>query len=190
MNNLAGSAQAGAAARAESTAAPTLLAPGNDAGFSPCRTWRYWLTRELVGAMEAPVMMSIGVNPSTADERKNDPTIRRDMGFAKLHGCGHLWKLNAFAYRATDPQDMKRADDPVGPENMEWILRCAIDVAAHGGIVLLAWGVHAAYRQQHAHVLAMLRKERIPLRCLGRTLDGYPRHPLYVPYRQPLEIFE
>lgn len=174
------------------SAVNAILPYGDDAGFSPCRTWRYWLTRDIQASLVSRprIVMSIGVNPSTADETKNDPTVRRDIGFAKRLGADRLWKLNAFAYRATDPEDMKRAADPIGPENLEWIRRCALDVAANDGVILLAWGVHAAFKEQHRRVLALLRKEQLPLHCLGKTLDGYPKHPLYLPNDAPLETFE
>jgi hypothetical protein len=63
----------------------------------------------------------IGLNPSTADHRKLDPTLRRVRNFAQKWGLGGFVMLNLFAYRATEPRDMKRAEDPVGPKNDRYI---------------------------------------------------------------------
>ena len=86
-----------------------------DAYFSPDRKYRYWLLRVWDEAL--PIMGNIGNNPSTADERENDPTIRKDIGFATRLGFGGLLKLNAGAYRSTDPKKWLEAADPFGPEN-------------------------------------------------------------------------
>lgn len=80
--------------------------------------------------------------------------------------------LNLFAYRATDPQVMRAASDPIGPENDEWLLRCS-SVAA---ITITAWGTHGEFKGRGAQVAAMIPD----LYCLGKTADGFPRHPLYV----------
>ena len=79
--------------------------------FSPCRTYRYALSR--VWAADKPYALFIGLNPSTADETLDDPTIRRCIDFAKRWGYGGLVMANLFAYRATDPAVMKRAAEPV-----------------------------------------------------------------------------
>jgi hypothetical protein len=63
----------------------------------------------------------VGLNPSTADELRDDPTIRRCIRFAKDWGFDGLYMLNAFGFRETDPKEMKRATDPIGPENIYWI---------------------------------------------------------------------
>lgn len=96
--------------------------------FSEDRAFRYTLWREwdvdsLTGcADDLPhghqFAQFIGLNPSTADETRDDPTIRRCIGFAKLWGYGALCMTNLFAFRATKPRDMRQAADPIGPENM------------------------------------------------------------------------
>ena len=149
---------------------PTLFDTGSSAIFSPCRTWRYVLTRTWGDGDEA---IFIGLNPSTADESKDDPTIRRCIGFAKRWGCGGLVMLNLFAFRATLPVDMYEADDPVGPDNDQWL-----ESATHRRtFVIAAWGNHGEYRGRAAEVAGRIRG----LRCLGVNANGSPRHPLYVP---------
>ena len=119
--------------------------------FSPCRTWRYTLTR--VWDMTVPPAMFIGLNPSTADEVNNDPTVRRCLGFAKQWGYGGLIMTNIFAYRATDPRVMKAAKDPVGLKNDVWLKKMGEEAA----IVVAAWGVHGAFGDRGAQVLKLIR---------------------------------
>lgn len=140
------------------------------ADFSADLVYRYRLTRRW---NPGPVVAFIGLNPSTADETNDDPTIRRCIRFALSWGGGTLVMLNIFGFRATDPRDMKRAHDPVGPENDKYIVRAAREA----DIVVAAWGVHGSYLARDEEVLKIL-----PLQpeALGVTKDGYPRHPLYV----------
>ena len=138
--------------------------------FSSCRTYRYALWREWAGG--DGYAMFVGLNPSTADEVHDDPTIRRCVAFAKSWGYGALCMANLFAFRATDPQDMMAADDPIGPDN-DTYLRSLADTA---GVVVAAWGVHGAYTGRDAKVLGMLPA----LHCLALTKAGHPGHPLYL----------
>ena len=138
--------------------------------FSPDRVYRYELRRTWG---PGPVVAFIGLNPSTADETVDDPTIRRCIGFAKRWGYGGLVMLNLFAFRATDPRDMRAADDPVGPDND----RHLIAATSESGLVVAAWGVHGAYRNRDREVAGLLAWN---LMALGLTRDGHPRHPLYV----------
>ncbi len=140
------------------------------AEFSPCRTWRYTLWRIWDPAL--PYLAVIGLNPSTADETLDDPTIRRCIGFAKRWGYGGYYMLNCYAFRATKPADMKAAADPVGLGNDEAIAR----ISAAAGKVLAAWGVHCDPSRE-ADVCRLVNR---PLYCLGFTKGGRPRHPLYL----------
>lgn len=117
--------------------------------------------------------MFVGLNPSTADETNDDPTIRRCIGFAKAWGFSGLVMTNLFAFRATDPKDMKRAADPVGTENDETLVK----LAACCGLVVAAWGAHGSYRGRDREVRALLPN----LHYLKLTKDGHPSHPLYLP---------
>lgn len=145
------------------------------ATFSPCRTYRYDLTR--TWDRGRPPMVVIGLNPSTADETADDPTIRRCVGFARSWACGGLVMLNLFAVRATDPRVMLAHAAPVGPENDAAIRR---HTGREGVLVLCAWGAHGTHQGRGAEVLAdLLRARRWPY-ALGTTAGGQPRHPLYL----------
>lgn len=146
--------------------------------ISDCGSYRYLLTRQ-VGPGERTAVF-IMLNPSTADATSDDPTIRRCIGFARKWGCGRLAVLNLFAFRATDPCEMKRAADPVGPENREWFERTLIDDLSIGPVVC-GWGVHGEFMDQDRAVLSWLAEIGIQPMALGLSKDGHPRHPLYLP---------
>ena len=146
----------------------------SDAQFSPCRTWRYTLTRQWA---DGGTVCFVGLNPSTADEATLDPTCRRCVGFAKAWGFGTYVMTNIFAYRSTDLKALLAADDPVGPENDVAIRRVAFDA----GLVVAAWGVHGALNERGAQVTKMLQEIGVAVFCLGTTKAGHPKHPLYLP---------
>lgn len=142
------------------------------AEFSACRQYRYRLWR--LWDASRPTTVFIGLNPSTADETADDPTIRRCLGYAKAWGFGRLEMLNLFAWRATDPKAMKVAADPIGPGNDDAIRA----VADTGGLLVAAWGVHGTHLGRDREVCAMLAGR---LHVLRLTKDGHPGHPLYLP---------
>jgi hypothetical protein len=138
--------------------------------------YRYWLTREWQEEDAMNPLVVIGLNPSTADETKDDPTIRRCIQFAKDWGHDSLTMLNLFAFRSTDPMALREAQDPVGPENDEFI-RALCECSR----VLAAWGVHGTLDGRDAVVRKMLREVRgARVQVLGLTKDGHPKHPLYI----------
>jgi len=147
--------------------------PTSDAMFSPCRQYRYLLWRRWADDWGSNYAMFVGLNPSTADETNDDPTIRRCIKFAKDWGYSGLCMANIFAYRATDPKDMIAVDEPIGVENDKYL----IEYAAKAGVVIAAWGNHGTYKNRHLQV-----KRIIPvLHCLKVTKSGMPSHPLYLP---------
>lgn len=139
--------------------------------FSPCRKYRYQLWRRW-GHGEGCVF--IGLNPSTADEKVNDPTIRRCINYAKRWNFDAMVMLNLFAFRATDPADMQCEIDPVGPDNDLWI-RAATD----GAFVVCCWGAHGSHLSRSTQVLELIPKTQSVF-CLGLTKSGEPKHPLYL----------
>jgi hypothetical protein len=159
--------------------------PGNlfthrSADFSEDRTYRYALK---IRWADGPNATFIGLNPSTADEFQDDPTIRKCKGFASRWGCGGIVMLNLFAYRATKPSDMKKAVDPIGPENTSTYLG-GHSYVNHGPTVA-CWGRHGTFLNR-----GELIKERVPLLwCLGTNSDGTPCHPLMLPYTTKLIPF-
>jgi hypothetical protein len=140
--------------------------------FSKCRTYRYTLWRDFGDADNRAYAMFIGLNPSTADEVNDDPTIRRCIAFAKDWGYGGLCMTNLFAFRATKPVDMRAADDPVGPKNDAHLVK----IARQAGIVVGAWGTHGTHLGRDLTVVSLVPD----LHCLHTTKDGHPGHPLYL----------
>lgn len=147
--------------------------------LSPCQRYRYQLTR--TWDEKLPAVAFVGLNPSTADANIDDPTVRRCIGFARDWGFGALVLVNLFALRSTEPSKLYSACEPVGPENDRW-LQLAGDNAE---TVVAAWGVHG---ELHGRCRAVQRLFA-NLKCLGKTRDGHPRHPLYLSKNTPLDLF-
>jgi hypothetical protein len=151
------------------------------ATFSPCRRWRYLLWRRWDAAK--PVANFLMLNPSTADEVKLDPTCARARDYAERWGYGALIVTNIFAFRNTDPNRMKAAQDPVGPGNDAAIVKAAKE----SGIVVCAWGNHGSFLERSCEVRALLSKSKIKPHALRLNANGEPAHPLYLPGRlQPI----
>lgn len=152
--------------------------------YSPCEAYRYSLTRVWdAGGRRALFIM---LNPSTATEVQNDPTVERCERRARALGFGAFRVLNIFAYRATDPRDMRRADDPVGPgndaamlEGLEW-----------ADAVICAWGTHGEHLGRGPQVAKLLRSTGRDLLHLGLSKAGHPKHPLYISYSVQPMIWE
>lgn len=150
--------------------------------FSPDGIYRYALWRVWDPAL--PRLNVIGLNASTADQRVDDPTVRRCIGFARAWGFGGLVMTNVCAYRSTDPRMLLTVVDPIGPDNDDHLKT----QAAAAGLVLAAWSAHPLAIALGPGVAAMLAP--VPLRCLGRTRGGAPRHPLYVPKGRAHEPYQ
>lgn len=133
---------------------------------------RYRLTLRRGWNLDAHYAMFIGLNPSTADANEDDPTIRRCVRFAHDWGYGGIYMLNVYAYRATDPKVMLKAEDPNGMGN-DMGLRF---YSRRAGIIIAAWGVNCPIEREK-EVCKIIDR---PIHCLGLTKDGRPRHPLYV----------
>ena len=151
--------------------------------LSADRIYRYSLWRRMQ-INNLSVMTVIGFNPSTADERKDDPTIRRCKSFALREGCGRLEMVNLYALRSTDPKDVVRAGArAIGPDNDDAIYDAMIK--AH--VVVAAWGALPADPKRVEAVTKMAKTVGCGLMCFGRTASGAPRHPLYIRNDTPLE---
>lgn len=152
------------------------------ARFSPDRAYRYSLEIEW-GEGDGAVNFLM-LNPSTADELVNDPTVERCERRARLWGYRRLIVTNLFAFRATDPRDMKAAADPVGPENDAAI----VAAAKYSDLVIAAWGNHGFHLGRAGTVRALLDSQRVRLKCLRMAKTGEPCHPLYLPYElEPID---
>ena len=147
--------------------------------YSSCEAYRYRLDRRW-GA--APPLVWIMLNPSTATEAANDPTIARCETRARMQGFGGLRIVNLFAFRATAPAELKRSADPVGPQNDAHLLAACDLGPSSGGVIVAGWGVHGTHRDRAAQVSRLLRDSGVQIHTLGLTRHGHPRHPLYVAY--------
>src|SRR5579863_4206198 len=154
-----------------------LVASG--AEFSGQRTWRYDLWR--IWNWGDPIATFICLNPSTADEDANDPTVERLERRARMWGYGGVRVLNIFSYRSTDPEALLTLPDPlyaVGPLNDQRILARAKEAAI---MVICAWGGHKSAKVRGPQVENMLRAAGVKLHALKLNADGSPQHPLYLP---------
>ena len=146
------------------------------ATFDASRRYRYTLWRTWDSSL--PRVAFIMLNPNTTDHRKDDPTLRRCIGFERSWGFGSLLVVNLFAFRTPSPKMLARACAPVGPRNDHYLMYAA----RRANTIVLAWGTHGVLLDRHQYVLEMLStKTRRRLSCLGVTTGGYPRHPLYLP---------
>ncbi|MCC5966521.1 MAG: DUF1643 domain-containing protein [Natronohydrobacter sp.] len=149
--------------------------------YSPCESYRYLLTREW--APDQSRALFVMLNPSTATEVQNDPTVERCERRARALGFGAFRVCNIFAYRATDPRVMRAASDPVGPLND----RAIRESAPWADQIICAWGTHGAHLARGPEVEALLRATGLPLWHLGLSQAGHPKHPLYIGYAvQPI----
>lgn len=158
------------------------------ANISACRKHRFDLKR--IWDESLPPFIVIGLNPSTADETLDDPTIRRCIGFAKREGCGSLVMLNLFSYRTTDPKELYKfalLDLTDTRKNDQMVYEVCRDLHAKGGVIVCAWGINGSKFGQGARYRKGLRE--FATKCLGLTKDGHPRHPLYLKADAPLIPF-
>ena len=153
---------------------PFYRMPVHGATLSGDQRYRYVLWRSW---SDAPRILYVGLNPSTADALTDDPTIRRMVGFAKRDGHGGIFVCNLFALRATDPRELRRTADPVGPRNKATLR----EYGEHAHLVVCCWGCHGTFRHQDRMILTLLRDLfGHKLYCLGTTKAGHPKHPLYL----------
>jgi hypothetical protein len=158
--------------------------------------YRYWLVIKWDGAPLGDVVQSyelkglmqfIGLNPSTATETVDDPTVRRCKDFARREGHGGMVMTNAFAHRSTDPKGMLRFDEPIGPENDIYLGMAAYACSK----IVLCWGNHASHLERESSLLKGVGHPlvRDKVFCLGRNSGGSPKHPLYLKKTAPLIPF-
>lgn len=147
--------------------------------LSPCQAFRYHLGRKWYDTERtaAGSVLFVMLNPSTADDKLDDPTIRRCVWFARDWGYSSLDVVNLFALRATFPRQLYKHAGPSGGEENDKVISLCAEAAS---LIVAGWGVHGSHRGRDKEVLKLLRAAR-PVHCLGVTKDGHPRHPLYIP---------
>jgi len=166
---------------------------------SGCGRYRYLLERVLeYGTEESTPVVWVLCNPSTADGREDDPTVRKCAGFTANLGYKRFIIINAFAYRATKPRDLLKPEafDPIGPDNWKWIAHALTDpetgLKLLGAKVIVGWGqaVPRQLRPQLGSFVVRLREiHNRPIYCYGLTDQWMPRHPLMLSYATPLELY-
>jgi len=152
--------------------------------YSDCLLYRYSLMR--TWNIQGQKVHFIMLNPSTATEVQNDPTVERCERRARALGFGAFCVTNIFAWRDTDPKKMRAASDPVGAYN---------DAAIHRGCdwadtIIAAWGTNGEYLKRGSAVKDLLTKTKKTICHLGLSKAGHPKHPLYISYLQKPEIWE
>ncbi len=145
------------------------LLVNKNATFSDCRKYRYGLSRTWNGKKKT--ILFIGLNPSTANEKIDDPTIRRCINYAQNWGYGSLLMVNLFAYRATIPSELKNVKNPIGNDNDLQI----IELSKKADIAVAAWGNEGTLLNRDKEVKKILPN----LMCLKINKSGQPSHPLY-----------
>lgn len=153
------------------------------ADISDCELYRWRLIRDWAEVVpqclsfeKSRTVNFIMLNPSTADGKTDDPTIRRCVSYAKLWGYTKLIVTNLYAFRATSPKDMKSSDDPIGSENIKHIC----DNALQSDMVICAWGNNAELDYAKT-VLKYINHFNDNIKALRITKAGQPAHPLYLP---------
>ena len=150
--------------------------------YSPCETYRYALTRQWGGGGR---LLFVLLNPSTATEAQNDPTVERCERRARALGYGAFRVTNIFALRETNPHKMRAAPRPIGPENDATLLHAV----AWADTIVAGWGAHGAHMDRGAQVAALLGQSGRAVHHLGLTKAGHPRHPLYIAYHQQPQLW-
>lgn len=152
------------------------LSVSRGAIFSEDRRYRYALWRLWNPLL--PILLSISLNPSTAGELSDDPTIARDTHRAYLYGFGGLFKGNLYGFVSTDPNRLLEDGDFVGLETDDYLRQ----MIALSGRHLCGWGSFKPVTKRAPAVLRMIPEPY----CLGVNHDGQPKHPLYIGYDVPM----
>ena len=154
--------------------------------LSECKKYRYSLTR--IWDESKPKVMFVMLNPSTADGTQDDPTIRRCIGFAKSWGYGGMHVCNLFAYRATDPKELLKVDNPFGDQNI-WVTRKLVEEVE---IVVCAWGNKPILDKfQNLSTFLLLHYCHEKQHYIEMSKDGIPKHPLYLKSNlKPVKMYE
>ena len=170
-------------------AAEGMTDAGSDAVLSACGRHRWWLQRRWDSA--GPRLLFIGLNPSRADGQRDDPTLRRLVGFAQAWGYGGLEVLNLFSRITASPVVLRRSQEPVVACNDVWLAQRVAGLGPQDA-VWLGWGNGGRWRQRDRAVLELLERclpQGTPLLVLALTASGQPRHPLYAAAAaQPLRL--
>jgi hypothetical protein len=167
----------------------SVAAVSKDTIFSECRLYRFTLWRDwdcdlLTGTSDDiphrdKFVQFICLNPSTADEKINDATVRRCIDFSKRWGYGAFCMTNIFPFRSMEVKKMLAHDEPIemARQNAEHVER----IAEHAGLIIFAWGNHGSHKRRgDKFVKHLLNVRKFKIHHLGLNTDGSPKHPLYL----------
>lgn len=157
----------------------------SEAHFSNCEKYRYWLRRDWDASKDTISFLML--NPSTANEVDNDPTIERCQRRAIAMGFGSMIIVNLFPFRMTDSTLLNTIDDLLGDaaEANDCILR-AVQASS---MTVCGWGKHPLAVLRAQTVLSLLKNANLQykVKCLQLNADQSPQHPLYIAYaKQPI----
>lgn len=150
-----------------------------DALISPGGGYRYWLMRQW--DYTKPTCVFLMLNPSTADAKMDDMTVKKCIGFASIFGCGRFYIVNLFALRARSPAELWKSPDPIGPDNDRWIKEIC---DRHPKLIIAGWGAHGRKTDRYIRVSQILAAHK--LFAIRQLADGHPEHPLMLPYNAKL----
>ena len=170
--------------------------------FSHCGKHRLRLDREvkfdldllLPGRIfdEDARLVFCGINPSTAAEVKNDPTIRKITGFCQRWGFGRFTMVNVYTYVSTDVKQLAKMDPlDIVTRNHLKVLEEALDnsdgvVPCWGSRSKLPKALHNGLDNRLDFLLAHRRHTGVQVYHMGIGVTGDPYHPLMLPYSTPL----
>lgn len=151
-----------------------------DAVISPCGNYRYALWREWDSSKKR--ICWIGLNPSRADDKIDDPTMKRCISYSIQWGYGSMAVGNLFAWRTPNPRNLLDAADPVGPDNDFWLQKLAADAE----IVVAFWGTGGILLNRAEQIRELLPE----LHCLKLTKSGQPHHTRGLPNELKPVLFQ
>lgn len=151
----------------------------NTAVYSLCEKYRFFLER--VWDANTPPLVMLMLNPSTATELQNDPTVERCERRARQNGYGGLQVLNIFSLRSTDPKNLYQTIDPVGKYN-DFFIRLILKQNAKNDNIVCGWGTHGRLNNREQKIFSFFEKENILPMAFKWTKTGHPQHPLYISY--------
>ena len=150
-------------------------------------TYRYWWHRKFEIGKGVTVFGML--NPSIANRKRNDPTSRRCIDFARMWDSRAVIIVNLFAAVSTQPDAILELDDPVGPRNWDFVGEACRILHQEGGRFVVAWGASPMALSRVGPFVKFIREHGVTPYCLSLTKDGAPRHPLMVPAHERLRLY-
>lgn len=156
------------------------------AHISPCGTYRWTLER--AWRTGGKTVMFVGLNPSTATAKADDPTVLRWTHFARSWGYDRFVAVNLYPFRTSSPAALRRWVDMI-ITGQDWVGRDAMmldnitvirEIAAAAHLIVPCWGAAAWDLDWVEHVVEQICEVTAwgEIYCLGETSSGAPMHPM------------